>query len=177
MRTSPYGGEVAPPHRGTFQPPNRIPPAVLRHLPGHLCARTARVLGLITLLLLGCAAWAAALAASIATTLDATSPATAATAATTLDATSPTTAETSAGTSSEQPVTADGFQPAAAMAHLGHACFPSFWVMPVFRRRMKGGQHLKASTVSTRAAPTCQEACWSCWATGGGMGTVGTWGS
>ncbi|KAL6755377.1 hypothetical protein V8C86DRAFT_2677752, partial [Haematococcus lacustris] len=54
----------------------------------HLCARTARVLGLITLLLLGCAAWAAALAASIATTLDATSP---------------TTAETSAGTSSEQP--------------------------------------------------------------------------
>ncbi|KAL6747976.1 hypothetical protein V8C86DRAFT_2892065, partial [Haematococcus lacustris] len=88
----------------------------------HLCARTARVLGLITLL--GCAAWAAALAASIATTLDATSPATAATAATTLDATSPiTTAETSAGTSSEQPVTADGFQPAAAMAHLGHACF------------------------------------------------------
>ncbi|KAL6757210.1 hypothetical protein V8C86DRAFT_2628691, partial [Haematococcus lacustris] len=71
----------------------------------HLCARTARVLGLITLLLLGCAAWAAALAASIATTLDATSPAT--------------TAETSAGTSSEQPVTADGFQPAAAMAHLG----------------------------------------------------------
>ncbi|KAL6758959.1 hypothetical protein V8C86DRAFT_2585334, partial [Haematococcus lacustris] len=67
----------------------------------HLCARTARVL-LITLL--GCAAWAAALAASIATTLDATSPATAATAATTLDATSPiTTAETSAGTSSEQP--------------------------------------------------------------------------
>ncbi|KAL6765963.1 hypothetical protein V8C86DRAFT_2452618, partial [Haematococcus lacustris] len=69
----------------------------------HLCARTARVLGLITLLLLGCAAWAAALAASIATTLDATSPATAATAATTLDATSPTTAETSAGTSSEQP--------------------------------------------------------------------------
>ncbi|KAJ9518073.1 hypothetical protein QJQ45_009990 [Haematococcus lacustris] len=38
MRTSPCGGEVAPPHRGTFQPPNRIPPAVLRHLPGHLCA-------------------------------------------------------------------------------------------------------------------------------------------
>ncbi|KAJ9524787.1 hypothetical protein QJQ45_024417, partial [Haematococcus lacustris] len=70
----------------------------------HLCARTARVLGLITLLLLGCAAWAAALAASIATTLDATSPAT---------------AETSAGTAAgEQPVTADGFQPAAAMAHL-----------------------------------------------------------
>ncbi|KAL6749475.1 hypothetical protein V8C86DRAFT_2845054 [Haematococcus lacustris] len=96
----------------------------------HLCARTARVLGLITLLLLGCAAWAAALAASIATTLDATSPATAATAATaatTLDATSPiTTAESSAGTSSEQPVTADGFQPAAAMAHLGpNPVFPS----------------------------------------------------
>ncbi|KAL6756758.1 hypothetical protein V8C86DRAFT_2642343, partial [Haematococcus lacustris] len=62
----------------------------------HLCARTARVLGLITLLLLGCAAWAAALAASIATTLDATSPAT---------------AETSAGTAAgEQPVIADGMQ-------------------------------------------------------------------
>ncbi|KAJ9517045.1 hypothetical protein QJQ45_002549 [Haematococcus lacustris] len=59
-----------------------------------------------------------ALAASIATTLDATSPAT--------------TAETSAGTAAgEQPVTADGIQPAAAMAHLG--------------LKMKGGQHLKAS--------------------------------
>ncbi|GFH07631.1 hypothetical protein HaLaN_02461 [Haematococcus lacustris] len=61
----------------------------------HLCSRTARVLGMITLILLGCAAWAAALAASIATTLDATSP--------------DTTAETSAGTAAgEQPVTANG---------------------------------------------------------------------
>ncbi|KAL6749199.1 hypothetical protein V8C86DRAFT_2853651, partial [Haematococcus lacustris] len=84
----------------------------------YLCARTARVLGMITVLLLGCAAWAAALAASIGTTLDATRPAT--------------TAETSAGTAAgEQPVTADGIQPAAAMAHLG--------------LKMKGGQHLKAS--------------------------------
>ncbi|KAJ9531508.1 hypothetical protein QJQ45_015028, partial [Haematococcus lacustris] len=59
-----------------------------------------------------------ALAASIATTLDATSPAT--------------TAETSAGTAAgEQSVTADGIQPVAAMAHLG--------------LKMKGGQHLKAS--------------------------------
>ncbi|KAL6758769.1 hypothetical protein V8C86DRAFT_2587580, partial [Haematococcus lacustris] len=96
----------------------------------HLCARTALVLGMITLLLLGCAAWAAALAASIATTLDATSPST--------------TAETSAGTAAgEQPVTADGVQPAAAMAHLGHACFAE--LACALRRRMKGGQHLKAS--------------------------------
>ncbi|KAL6750752.1 hypothetical protein V8C86DRAFT_3143180 [Haematococcus lacustris] len=92
------------------------------------------MLGMITVLLLGCAAWAAALAASIATTLDATSPAT--------------TAETSAGTAAgEQSVTADGIQPATAMAHLG--------------LKMNGGQHLKASHPphSTRAAPTCQEAC------------------
>ncbi|KAJ9522575.1 hypothetical protein QJQ45_019644, partial [Haematococcus lacustris] len=82
----------------------------------YLCARTARVLGKITPLLLGCATWAAALAASIATTLDATSPVT----------TAETTARKAAG---EQPVTADGVQPAAAMAHLGHACFSDACVL------------------------------------------------